>query len=102
VTSLAWILLALNVGMIGDVLLKKGGVMRLIMGAFLFSLTAFPTWKAYQSASFSSVTIFWQSCYLIEGLILGFSIFGDAVTPRKLAAVVLALLAVALAGEQGG
>ena len=97
-TPLALVLLALNVGMIGDVLLKKGGVLRLLAGAVLFLVTAFPTWKAYQSASFSSVTILWQSCYLTEGLIVGICVFGDPVTVRKCVAFVLALAAILLAG----
>lgn len=98
-TSLAWLLIALNIGMVGDILLKQGGSLRLALGCILFFITAVPTWKAYQTATFSSVTILWQSCYLIEGLLLGFCFFGDQVTPKKFAAVILALLAVSLAGD---
>lgn len=94
----ALIVLALNIGMLGDVLLKKGGPVCLLWGALCFLITAWPTWKAYQTASFSSVTILWQSFYLIEGLLLGFFVFGDAFTMRKFAAVVLALAAILLGG----
>lgn len=98
--ALAWILVALNIGMVGDVLLKKGGAWSLALGAALFFVTAFPTWKAYQFATFSSLTILWQSCYLVEGLIVGVCVFGDKITWSKAVAVVLALAAIMLTAKE--
>jgi|ERR1017187_1782816 drug/metabolite transporter (DMT)-like permease len=98
-SAFLWILLALNIGLTGDICLKKGGWMGLAVGCLLFTLTAFPTWKAYQGTSFSSLTILWQSMYLVLGLTVAKVVFGDRFTAKKWASIALALAAILLAGD---
>lgn len=101
--ALLLVSIGIVMGVIADVFLKKSQIVdwRLTLGGLLYGLAAVPVWMAYKRASFAWIAIAWQALSLSLSLFVGLTIFGETLTPKRLAALAFALAAILVLQTEG-
>ncbi len=97
--TITLLVVGVGVTLLADVFLKKSElstVSLLSIGAFLYALVAIPVAAAFKFNQFSIVILLWQAVIVSIGLLLGWLIFKEPLTPLKIAAFGAALLTVLL------
>ncbi len=94
-----WILISTGVllTITGDVFLKRSnGIERpleLSFGILLYMLGAIPVVLAFKRTDFGLVFVIWESITVVLAIAVGRILFGEHVTPHRVLAIALALVA---------
>jgi len=84
-------------GLIGDIFLKRHGFKNLILGTILWAAGAFPTAYVLKQMDFSQLGILWAAMGVILTQLMGLYIYHETLPPARIAAMLLALMAIILA-----
>jgi multidrug transporter EmrE-like cation transporter len=99
---IALALTGVTLSMVGDVFLKRastlGSAIDVFLGLTFYVMGCVPVIFIFRAARFGSVFIIWESLTVIMAVLIGYTVFGEALTVRKIIAVFLVVSALLIAG----